>query len=73
MPDVHETRGACAPRLNRSNLHPILTAPVSEEEIARRRALFAKVMALRERIGPIGVRTDELVHMARAEADATDE
>ena len=47
--------------------------PASPEEIARRRALFAKVMALREQIGPIGIRSDDLVHQARVEADGVDE
>jgi hypothetical protein len=46
--------------------------PPTPEEIARRRALFAKVMTLREEIGPIGITTDELVHQARAEADGDD-
>ena len=47
--------------------------PITPEEIERRRSLFAKVFALREEIGPIGVRSDDLVHQARDEADAPDE
>lgn len=43
----------------------------SPEEIARRRALFAKVMERRERIGSIGISSDELLHLAREDADAT--
>jgi len=50
-----------------------LLEPPSPEEIARRRALFDRVMALREEIGPIGVRTDELVRQARDEDDTIDE
>ena len=41
----------------------------SPEEIARRRALFAEVMRLREKIGPIGITTDELIRQARAEEE----
>lgn len=47
--------------------------PITQEEIERRRALFAKVMALRDEIGPIGLRADDLVHLARGDADASDE
>ena len=47
-------------------------APATPEEIACRRALFARVMARRSAIGPIGIRTDELVHQSRVEADAAD-
>lgn len=72
MPDEPKdvSRTAVA-TLSRPVLPPM--APVSPEEIARRRALFAKFMALREQIGPIGVRTDDLIHLTRTEADATDE
>ena len=47
--------------------------PVTPEEIERRRALFAKSIALREEIGPIGVLADELVHRAHDEAAPPDE
>jgi hypothetical protein len=43
--------------------------PPTPEEIARRRALFAKVMALRDEIGPIGVLADELVREGRPGID----
>ncbi len=43
--------------------------PPTQEEIERRRELFAKVMALREQIGPSGIATDELIHQVRMEAD----
>jgi hypothetical protein len=50
------------------------STPPAPDEITRRRAHFAKVMALREEIGPIGISTDELVHAAREElGDADDE
>jgi hypothetical protein len=47
--------------------------PITQEEIERRRALFAQVMERRERIGLIGVVADELLREARADADAFDE
>ena len=39
--------------------------PPTPEEIARRRAHFAKMMEHREAIGPIDIPTDELVRAAR--------
>ncbi len=39
--------------------------PVAPEEILRRRALFEEAMALRERIGPIGLSTAELIRQDR--------
>ena len=39
--------------------------PVTREEIERRRALFARTMALREKIGPIGVPVEDLIHELR--------
>jgi hypothetical protein len=49
------------------------SVPTTPEEIARRRAHFARVMALREEIGPIGISTDELVHAAREDLDDEDD
>jgi hypothetical protein len=46
--------------------------PVTTEEIERRRALFARTIALREEIGPIGLSADELVRRARDEANGCD-
>ncbi len=43
--------------------------PVTPGEIERRRVLAARIRARRERIGPIGVPADELIHQVRAEAD----
>ena len=40
-------------------------APVTPEEIERRRALFAQIVALREKIGPIGVPVEDLIHELR--------
>lgn len=63
---------------NRQRSNTIALSPIhiprierpSPEEIERRRALFAKVMERRERIGPIGISSDELLHLAREDADA---
>ncbi len=46
-------------------------APPSEEEIARRRAVFTEAMRLREQIGPIRITADELVRQGRAEEEAS--
>lgn len=48
-------------------LPPLL--PPTPDDLARRRRLFARAMALRDEIGPIGITTDDLVHQAREEAD----
>ncbi len=47
--------------------------PVTPEEIERRRAAFARVMALREQLGPIGVDADDLIHELRGGDDRFDE
>ena len=47
--------------------------PITPEEIARRRRLFAKVMARRDEIGVIGAPADELPREARVDADAAGE
>lgn len=57
--------------LTEMQLPPIV--PPTPEEIARRRALFEEVMALREKIGAIGLSTAELVREVREEADASNE
>ncbi len=43
--------------------------PPTQEEIERRRELSAKVNALREKIGPIGIPADELLRHAREDTD----
>jgi hypothetical protein len=43
----------------------------SEEELERRRVLFERTIALRDKIGPIGIRTDELIRQVREEADGS--
>ena len=39
--------------------------PVTPEEIERRRELFKQTMALREEIGPTGVRVEDPIHELR--------
>jgi hypothetical protein len=43
--------------------------PPTEEELKRRREVIAKIDRLREKIGPIGIRADQLKHQSRAEAE----
>jgi hypothetical protein len=43
--------------------------PPTEEELKRRQEVAAKIHRLREKIGPIGIRADELKHQSRAEAE----
>ncbi|HYI16624.1 MAG TPA: hypothetical protein VEX37_14600 [Thermomicrobiales bacterium] len=43
--------------------------PPTEEELKRRQEVIAKIHRLREKIGPIGIRADELKHQSRAEAE----
>jgi hypothetical protein len=62
-----ETTSATLPRIT---IPP--STPPTPEEIERRRALVAKVWALREEIGPIGISTAELVRQAREEEDGDD-
>jgi hypothetical protein len=56
--------------LTRIELPPL--KPASLEEIERRRVLVARAKALREEVGPIGTRTDELIHQVREEADGVE-
>lgn len=44
--------------------------PPTPEELAERRAWGERVDMLREKIGPIDIRTDELVHMTPEEVGA---
>lgn len=37
---------------------------VTPEELALRRAAIARILELRERIGPIGIAADDLIHLA---------
>jgi hypothetical protein len=67
---AHKSPTTNNPTLRRVEL-PRLEPP-SDTEIERRRILFARAMALRAEIGPIGIRTELLIHQAREEADAGD-
>ncbi len=42
--------------------------PPTEKELERRRKVVDRILALRRKIGPIGIPTDELVREAREEA-----
>ena len=43
--------------------------PPTDEDLKRRQELATKIAQLRDEIGPIGIRADELLHQARAEAE----
>jgi excisionase family DNA binding protein len=45
--------------------------PITEEELARRAALYEATMRLRAEIGPIGIAAAELIRQARAEEEAS--
>jgi hypothetical protein len=66
-PDFDGSMSATLPRIT---IPP--SVPPSPEEIERRRALAAKVLALREEIGPIGISTAELIRQVREEEDGDD-
>lgn len=42
--------------------------PVTAEEIERRRRIVERILRRRERVGPIGIRADDLLHAARDES-----
>ncbi len=46
--------------------------PPTKAEIERRRILFERNRRLRAEIGPIGIRSDDLIHLARAEAEISE-
>lgn len=43
--------------------------PPTPEEIERRRKVIAETRALREKIGPIGIASDDLLHLSREESE----
>jgi len=45
---------------------------VTPKELQRRKNLVASIRRLREEIGPIGVRTDVLVHQGRNDLDGVE-
>ena len=53
--------------LPRIALPPLV--PPTREEIERRRVLYDRVRRRRAEIGPIGIRSDELIHQAREDSD----
>ncbi len=46
--------------------------PITPEEIERRRALVARIRALRDEVGPIGISADDLIHELRGGDDRFD-
>ncbi|HEY7033204.1 MAG TPA: hypothetical protein VH482_17830 [Thermomicrobiales bacterium] len=47
--------------------------PPTTEEIERRREVVSRIIALREKIGPIGISTSDLIREGRDEADGIDD
>lgn len=43
--------------------------PPTPEEIARRTAVVKRMTAFRNRVGPIGIASDDLVHLARSDCE----
>ena len=62
--------GSDAATLPRIALPPLV--PPTCEEIERRRILYERVRRRRAEIGPIGIRSDELIHQAREDSGETD-
>ena len=46
---------------------------LAEEDLKRRREAVDRILALRDRIGPIGISTADLIREVRDEADGIDE
>lgn len=44
-------------------------ARLTAEELERRRTVIERLLRRRERIGPIGIRADELHHIAEADSE----
>jgi hypothetical protein len=65
--DRSASTDATLPRIKLPDL-----SPPTPEEIERRRELFKETMALREEIGPIGVRVEDLIHELRGGDDRFD-
>ena len=58
---------AALPRIKLPDL-----SPPTLEEVERRRVLVAKAQKIREEIGPIGVRVEDLIHQLRGGDDRFD-
>lgn len=67
---MNDDRLASTGTLPQSEL-PDFPSPTAEE-IERRRKIFARVGERRDRIGPIGVSVDDLIHELRGGADRFD-
>jgi hypothetical protein len=63
----HEPTDATAATVPKIEMPPI--PPPTPEEIARRREVVERIVALRDKIGPIGISTAELIRQVREEGD----
>ena len=50
-----------------TKIPPVLRA--TPDELARRREVVQRMLERRERVGPIGIRADDLLHASRFETD----
>jgi hypothetical protein len=59
-------------RVSIENLPRVPIPPAKQatpDELAHRREAIARILELRERIGPIGIAADDLIHEARQESE----
>lgn len=50
-----------------TEIPPVL--PATSSELARRRKVIQRMLERRERVGPIGIRADDLLHASRSETE----
>jgi hypothetical protein len=60
MGERREAPASTLPRIQLPNLEP-----PTPEEIERRRAVVRRIRQIRDEIGPIGVRAEDLIHVLR--------
>ena len=53
--------------LLRRDIPPVV--PATDKELERRREVIQRMLRRRERVGPIGIRADDLLHEARTETE----
>lgn len=53
--------------LLRRDIPPVI--PPTDKELERRRNVIQRILRRRERVGPIGIRADDLLHEARADSE----
>lgn len=66
---VHEATNdhSEAMALLRRDIPPVV--PATAKELERRREVIQRILRHRERVGPIGIRADDLLHEARTETE----